>query len=123
MSKFKVGDKVKIVNAFRNNGLGGTVVKIDDNKIYCDWNDGDMSMWVSDSSLELVTDKPEKPAKKHTETERRKAAKDVRAQLARLNVLIEKAKQVGIDVDKDMMDDDFIVDMSFQPQTPRKRVY
>jgi hypothetical protein len=126
MSKFKANDNVVCVNNQHNTGIltiGKTykIIELSKCEEYAQFiGDNGQRCSVFCSRFELS--KPstlEKPAKKHTETDRRKAAKDVRALEAKLKMAVEKAKATGIDVECTGI----YIGLTFQPETPKKRVY
>ena len=71
--------------------------------------------WVYPRNLILLNN-----AKKYKETDRKKAAKGIRAALDNLKKLIEKAEDMGVDVS---IDEDLDLEMRYQPPTPPAKTY
>ena len=129
MSKFQRDDILRVIDASDNSlmriGDKCTVLSCDRDYVYVKWINNpnlDEGGWDC-SRFELISSK-RKPAKKYTETERRKAAKDVRAARDKLAKLVDKAKETGINVSFTNASIGMIdIVMDFQPETPKKRVY
>ena len=131
MSKFKVGDIIQCVNddwaSYLTLGKSYRVVALErDGRPAVINNNNDKCPYESQRFILAGKSehKPENPAKKHTETDRRKAAKAVRVAEAKLSDAIKKAQDTGIEVSMVNVSVGLIdVEMSFQPETPKKRVY
>jgi len=124
MSKFEIGNRVKYKKLGRAWCIG-TVTRIVENKVYCDWSDGFRDSFMYENDLVFADDTIQtKPAQKHTETERKKAAKAVLALQEKLKAACDKAKETGIHVEFVNQSIGMIdVQMDYQPPTPKKRVY
>jgi len=124
MSKFQKGDRVKYKKTVDGSWCAGTVLRIEGNEVWCDWDDGWHNIHMPEDKLLFADDRMQpKPAKKHTESDRRKAAKAVRVAEKKLKDAIKRATSVCINVDMDLAINDITINMSFQPATPKKRVY
>lgn len=128
--KFKEGDQVIVVKpfgcSFTKIGTECTVIKLD--TLYTDppivqvrKNDTREIGCNYEAAFELIK---QKPSKVYTETDRRKAAKEVRVMRDKLAKLVDKAKEAGIKVEfvnKSIGMIDIV--MEYQPSTPKKRTY
>jgi len=125
MSDFKANDNLECIQSHRGQLTAGkkyTVISISDDGRYVRVKtDNGHTNGFDDSYFILSTTKP---AKKHTETERRKAAKDVRAARDKFLAAMKKAESTGIDiVFTNGLVRELKIEMSFSPETPKKRVY